>query len=59
MERFFSDVDISKLSENPAKLCEEHLTEKDLYNFLKSIQSDQCLSNDRLTKKIVKRFEMN
>ena len=32
IEKFFSDVDIQKLSENQVKLCEESLTEKDLYN---------------------------
>ena len=32
MEKFFSDVDIPELSENQAKLCEENLTKKDLYN---------------------------
>ena len=37
MERFFSEVDIPKPSENQAKLCEEILTEKDLYNYLKSM----------------------
>ena len=41
MENFFSDVDISKLSEYQAKLCEENLTEKDLYDCLKSMQSDK------------------
>ena len=30
MENFFSDVDIPKLSENQAKLCEENSTEKHL-----------------------------
>ena len=30
MENYFSYVDISKLSENQAKFCEEDLTENDL-----------------------------
>ena len=50
METFFSDVDILKLSENLAKLCEENLTEKDLHNSLKSMQSDKSPGNDGLTK---------
>ena len=50
MENFFSDVDIPKLSENQTKLCEENLTEKDLYNSLKSMQSDKSPGNDGLTK---------
>ena len=50
MKKFFNDVDIPKLSENQEKLCEENLTEKDLYNSLKSMQSDKSPGNDRLTK---------
>ena len=50
METFFSDPDILKLSENQEKLCEENLTEKDLYNSLKSMKSDKSPSNDGLTK---------
>ena len=50
METFFSDVDIPKLSENQANLCEENLTEKDLYNSLKSMQSDKSPGNDGLIK---------
>ena len=41
METFFSDFDIPKFSENQAKLCEENLTKKDLYNSFKNIQSDK------------------
>ena len=37
MDFFFSNVDIPKLSENQAKLCEENLAEKFLYNSLKNI----------------------
>ena len=50
MENCFSDVDISKLSKNQVKLCEENLAEKDLYNSLKSMQSDKSPGNNRLTK---------
>ena len=59
MESFFSDVDTPKLSKNQAKLCEEDLTGKDLYNSLKSMQNDKSPGNDRFTKKIVKHFETN
>ena len=50
MENFFSDVDILKLSENQEKNCEQYLTVKDLYNSLKSMESDKSLRNDELTK---------
>ena len=50
MEDLFSDVDIPKLSENQVKLCEENLTEKDLYKSLKSMQSNKSPGNDGLTK---------
>ena len=50
MENFFSNVDIPKLSENQAKNCEENLTEKDLYNSLKSMQSKKSPGNGGLTK---------
>ena len=56
MEHFFSDVDIPKLSENQVKLCEENLTEKDLYNSLKSMQSDKSPGNDGLTKEFYEKF---
>ena len=56
MENFFSDVDIPKLSENQVKLCEETLTEKNLYNSLKSMQSDKSQGNDGLNKKFYKAF---
>ena len=38
MGKFFIDADFPKLSETQAKLCEEGLNEKDLYNSLKSLQ---------------------
>ena len=45
-----------KLSENQVKLCEEDLTEKDLYNSLKSMQSDKSPSNDGLAKEFYQTF---
>ena len=56
MEIFFSDVDIPKLFENQAKLHEENYTEKDLYNSLKSMQSEKSPGNDGLTKKFYETF---
>ena len=56
METFFSDVDIPKPSENQVKLCEENLTEKDLYKSLKSMQSDKSPSSDGLTKEFYETF---
>ena len=37
---FVSVIDVLKLSEDQVKLCEEDLTEKDLYKSLKSMQND-------------------
>ena len=50
MVTFFSDVNILKFFENQAKLFEEYLTEKDLYNFFKNLGSGKSPSNDGLTK---------
>ena len=50
MENFLTDLNIQKLSENQVKLSEENLTEKDLYNFLKSMQSNNSPGNDGLKK---------
>ena len=56
MKKFFSDVDIPKLFENQVKPCEENLTGKDLYNSLKSMQSDKSSGNDGLTKEFYGTF---
>ena len=60
-ENFLSDVDIPKLSKiqnfkNQVRLCEENLTERDLYNSLKSMQSDKSPGNDGLTKEFYETF---
>ena len=55
-ETFFSNVDIPKLPENQPKRCEEYLTRKNLYNFLKSMQSDKYPGNDGLKKEIYENF---
>ena len=47
--KFFSEIDIAKLSENQRKLCEEYLTDKDFYNSLKSMQNE-FPGKDGLTK---------
>ena len=56
METFFSGVDIPKLSKNQSKLCEENVTEKDLYNSLKSMQSDKSPGNDGSAKEFYDPF---
>ena len=56
MTIFFSDVDIAKLTKNQVKLCEDHLTEKDLHNYFKSMQSDKSPGNDGLTKEFYETF---
>ena len=53
---FFNVIDVSKLSKNQVKLCEEDLTEKDLYKSLRSMQNDKCPGNDGLTKEFYETF---
>ena len=57
METFFSGVDIPKLSKNQSKLCEENVTAKDLYNSLKSMQSDKSPGNDGSAKEFYDTFQ--
>ena len=57
MKNFLSNVDIPNISENQAKLCKENLTEKILYSFLKSMQSEKSPGNDGLTKKCYEMFQ--
>ena len=45
IRRFLSHINIPKLSETKVKLCEEDLTEKDLYDLLKSMQNDKSPGN--------------
>ena len=47
---------IPNLSEDKAKFCEEDLTKKYLYDSLKSMQNDQSLGNDGLTKEFYEKF---
>ena len=56
IKSFFSHINIQKLSEDKAKLCEEDLTEKDLYNSLKSMQNDISPGNEVLIKEFYKTF---
>ena len=53
---FLNVIDVSKLSEDQVKLCEEELTEKDLYNSLRSMQNDKSPGNDDLTKEFYETF---
>ena len=50
IENFLSHINISKPSEDKAKLCEEDLTKKVLYDSLKSMQNDKFPGIDGLTK---------
>ena len=59
IESFLSHINIPKLSEDKAKLSEEDLTRKDLYDSLKILQSDKSPGNDGLTKFFTKHFGMN
>ena len=53
---FLNVIDVPKLSEDQVKLCEEDLTEKDLYKSLRSMQNDKSPGNDGLTKEFYETF---
>ena len=60
MEKLFGDVvDIPKLSENQAKLCEKHFIEKNLYNSLKTIKSNKQWINKKKIGNVLERTEGN
>ena len=50
IKSFLSHINIPKLSEDKAKLFDDDLTERDLYDSLKSIKNDKSPGNDGLTK---------
>ena len=56
IKSFLKHLNIPKLSERKSKLCEEDLTEKDLYDSLKSMQNDTPPGNDGLTKEFYETF---
>ena len=49
IENFLRQFNIPKLPENKSKLCEEDLTEKDLYDSLKNMQNNKSPGNTSLT----------
>ena len=53
---FLRHLNIPKLSEDKSKLCEEDLTEKDLYNSQKSMRNNKSPGNDDLTKEFYETF---
>ena len=53
---FLNAIDVPKLSEDQVKLCEEDLTEKDIYKSLRSMQNDKSLGNDGLIKEFYEIF---
>ena len=53
---FLRHFNIPKLSEDESKLCEEDLTENNLYDSLKSMQNDKSPGNDGLTKEFYETF---
>ena len=54
--RFLRHLNIPKLSEDKLKFFEKDLTEKDLYDSLKSMQNYKFPSNDGLTKEFHETF---
>ena len=53
---FLMRLYIAKLSQDKIKLCEEDLTEKDLYDSLKSMQNNKSLGNNGLPKEFYETF---
>ena len=53
---FLRHLSIPNLSENKSKFQEEDLTEKDLYDYLQSMQNDKSPGNDDLTKELYETF---
>ena len=53
---FLNVIDVPKLSEDQVKLCEEDLTEKDLYKSLRSMQNDKSPRNDGFTNEFYETF---
>ena len=50
IKSFLSHINIPKLSKDKAKLCDEELTERDLYGSLRSMQNDKSPGSNGLTK---------
>ena len=59
IKKMLRHLNIPKLPEDKSKICEENLTEKDLYDSLKSIQNDKSPGNDGLTKEFYETFWTN
>ena len=56
MKDFLNVIDLPKLSEDQVKLCEEELTEKDLYKSLRSMLNDKSPGKDVVTKEFYETF---
>ena len=52
MKNFLRHLNIPNLPKDKSKLCEEDLTEKGLYDSLKSMQNGKSLGNNGLTKEL-------
>ena len=53
---FLNTLDIPKLSTDQIILCDIELTEKDLYDSMKSMENDKSPGNDGLTKEFYVTF---
>ena len=53
---FLNTLDIPKLSTDHIILCDVELTEKDLYDSMKSMKNDKSSGNDGLTKEFYVTF---
>ena len=56
IKNFLRHLNIPKLSEDKSKLCEEDLTEKDLYDSQKSMRNSKSPGNNDLTKEFYETF---
>ena len=56
LNNFLSDLSIPSLSETQKQICEEELTEKDIYESMISFDNNKSPGNDGLTKEFYQTF---
>ena len=56
LEEFFKNIDLPKLSHEQINICEGEITEKEIFNALKSMDKDKSPGNDGLSKEFYELF---
>ena len=56
INHFLNTLDTPKLSTDQIITCDTELSEKDLYDFMKSMENDKSPGNDGLTKEFYVTF---